>query len=67
MKTLRIEAKQIEAKLGDVPVNVVIQDAAALAHRVLEELSIYRQRNGLESDIFDCEAMACEFLDQIGD
>ena len=48
------------------PVYEVLKMAAELAHEVLEELSIYRQRNNITED-FGCEASACEFLDTIGD
>ena len=67
MNTLRIEAKQIDVRLGDIPIHDVVNAAAELAHFVLEELSLYRQRNGLESDTFDCEGECCAFLDLIGD
>jgi len=53
--------------LDGLDINDVIKEAADLAHEVLEELSIYRQRNGLESDIFSCEASACAFLNLIDD
>ncbi len=53
--------------LDGLDINNVIKQAADLAHEVLEELSIYRQRNGLESDIFSCEASCCAFLDLIDD
>ena len=52
--------------LDGLDVDDVIRKAADLAHEVLEELSIYRQRNNLD-DIFSCEASACEFLDLIDD
>lgn len=38
--------------LDGLDINDVIKQAADLAHEVLEELSIYRQRNGLDSDTF---------------
>ena len=53
--------------LDGLDVDDVIRQAADLAHEVLEELSIYRQQNGLDSDIFSCEASACAFLDLIDD
>lgn len=53
--------------LDGLDINDVIKQAADLAHEVLEELSIYRQRNGLESDIFGCEGSCCAFLDLIDD
>lgn len=52
--------------LDGLDINDVIKKAADLAHEVLEELSIYRQRNNLD-DIFGCEASCCEFLDLIDD
>lgn len=66
MNSLSIKTKT-EIKVGDVPLDDVLQKAKDLAHFVLEELSIYRQNNNLESDIFSCEGEACEFLDLIGD
>lgn len=53
--------------LDGLDLDIVLKRAANLAHSVLEELSIYRQRNGLDSDIFSCEADACAFLDLIDD
>ena len=52
--------------LDGLDINDVIKKAADLAHEVLEELSIYRQRHDLD-DIFTCEASCCEFLDLIDD
>ena len=52
--------------LDGLDINDVIKKAADLAHEVLEELSIYRQRHDLD-DIFYCEASCCEFLDLIDD
>ena len=46
----------------------VLKKAAMLAHDVMEELSIYRQRNGIDDPwFFDCEGEANEFLDMIDD
>lgn len=53
--------------LDGLDVDDVIRKAADLAHEVLEELSIYRQRNDLDSDTFGCEASCCAFLDLIDD
>lgn len=53
--------------LDGLDINNVIKQAADLAHEVLEELSIYRQRNDLNSDTFGCEASCCAFLDLIDD
>lgn len=52
--------------LDGLDVDDVIRQATNLAHLVLEELSVYRQRNNLD-DIFDCEGEACAFLDLIDD
>lgn len=52
--------------LDGLDIDEVIEKAADLAHLVLEELSVYRQRNNLD-DIFDCEGGACAFLDLIDD
>ena len=68
MKQLKITTTaSAVVTLDGLDVDDVIRQAADLAHEVLEELSIYRQRNGLESDIFGCEASACAFLDLIDD
>lgn len=53
--------------LDGLDVDDVIRKAADLAHEVLEELSIYRQRHDLDSDTFSCEASCCAFLDLIDD
>ena len=53
--------------LDGLDIDDVIKKAADRAHEVLEELSIYRQRNDLDSDTFGCEASCCEFLDLIDD
>lgn len=53
--------------LDGLDIDMVIKEAADLAHSVLEELSIYRQRNGLDCGTFSCEADACRFLDLIDD
>jgi hypothetical protein len=53
--------------LDGLDINDVIKQAADLAHEVLEELSIYRQRNNLDSDTFACEGSCCAFLDLIDD
>jgi hypothetical protein len=53
--------------LNGVDIEKILDDAASLAHHVLEELSIYRQRHGMEDDFFDCEAEAWAFLDLIDD
>ena len=53
--------------LDGLDVDDVIRQASDLAHEVLEELSIYRQRNDLDSDTFSCEASCCAFLNLIDD
>ena len=53
--------------LDGLDINDVIKQAADLAHEVLEELSIYRQRHDLDFDTFSCEASCCAFLDLIDD
>lgn len=53
--------------LDGLDINDVIKKAADLAHEVLEELSIYRQRNDLDPLTFSCEGSCCEFLDLIDD
>ena len=68
MKKLKIttEATAI-VTLDGLDINDVVKQAVDLAHEVLEELSIYRQRNGLDSGTFSCEASCCKFLDLIDD
>lgn len=53
--------------LDGLDINDVIKKAADLAHEVLEELSIYRQKNDLGPFTFSCEGSCCEFLDLIDD
>lgn len=52
--------------LDGLHVDDVVEQAANLAHLVLEELSIYRQRNVIDEP-FECEGEACAFLNLIGD
>lgn len=66
MKDITIKA-EISTMIDGRPVYEVLRIAADLAHEVIEELSIYRQENNLDSDIFSCEASACAFLDLIDD
>ena len=47
-------------------INEIIEKAAQLAHGVLEDLSVYRQKEGIDEE-FMCEDEACEFLNMIGD
>lgn len=68
MKQLKITTTaSAVATLDGLDINDVIKKAADLAHAVLEELFIYRQRNDLDSDTFTCEGSCCEFLDLIDD
>ena len=72
MKELKIETTtKIDTKvtLDGLDINDVLDKAAKLAHCVLEELSIYRQEHNMDNveDGFDCEGLACEFLDLIDD
>lgn len=68
MKQLKVTTSaSAVVTLDGLDVNEVISKAAALAHEVLEELSIYRQRHRLDSETFSCEASCCEFLDLIDD
>lgn len=53
--------------LNGIDISDVVHQAAELAHHLLEELSIYRQRNNLDPFTFSVEGEACEFLDLIGD
>ena len=64
MKKIDIDTTT-KVTLDGLDINEVLREAADLAHEVLEELSIYRQRNNL--DPFDCEGSCCKFLDLIGD
>ena len=68
MKKLKITTTaEAIVTLDGLDVNDVIKEAAGLAHEVLEELSIFRQRNNLPSDTFSCEGSCCRFLDLIDD
>lgn len=67
MKRLKITTKaSAVVTLDGLDIDNVIKEAANLAHLVLEELSIYRQKNDID-DTFDCEGEACAFLDLIDD
>ena len=66
MKQLKVTTTAI-VTLDGLDVDDVIRKAADLAHEVLEELSIYRQQNNLNSETFTCEGSCCEFLDLIDD
>ena len=68
MKQLKVTTSaSTVVTLDGLDVNEVISKAAALAHEVLEELSIYKQRHRLDSETFSCEASCCKFLDLIDD
>lgn len=68
MKPIKISTStSVEVTINGKSVSDIIKSAASLAHSVLEELSIYRQRNDLDSETFDCEGEACDFLDMIDD
>ena len=67
MKGLKIKnIVTTEVTLNEHCIENIIYAAKELAHEVLEELSVYRQRNELDIN-FDCEGSACKFLDMIGD
>jgi len=53
--------------LDGLDIDDVIKRAADLAHEVLEELSIYRQKHNLDPLTFSCEGSCCAFLDLIDD
>lgn len=69
MKQLKITttASSIMMTLDGLDINDVIRQAADLAHEVLEELSIYRQKHDLDPMTFSCEGSCCAFLDLIDD
>lgn len=68
MKHIRIKTTATaEVTLDGLDIDDVIKQAANLAHLVLEELSIYRQDNDLDTFTFECEGKACAFLDLIDD
>lgn len=68
MRYFKIETECVaKVSVNGKEINEILSMAADLAHEVLEELSIYRQQNNLDSDAFCCEGSACAFLDAIGD
>lgn len=70
MNALNINTKTeviTEVKVGDVPIYDVLSEAKALAHNVLFEISIFKQKNNIEDYDFKFEADCCKFLDLIGD
>lgn len=70
MNALNINTKTeviTEVKVGDVPIYDVLSEAKALAHNVLFEISVFKQKNNIEDYDFKFEAECCNFLDMIGD
>ena len=70
MNALKINTKTeviTEVKVGDVPIYDVLSEAKALAHNVLFEISVFKQKNNIEDYDFKFEADCCKFLDLIGD
>lgn len=70
MNPLKINTKTeviTEVKVGDVPIYDVLTEAKSLAHQVLFEISVFKQKNGYEDVDFQFEADCCNFLDLIGD
>ena len=70
MNALNINTKTeviTEVKVGDVPIYDVLAEAKALAHNVLFEISVFKQKNNIEDYDFQFEADCCRFLDLIGD
>jgi hypothetical protein len=70
MNALNINTKTeviTEVKVGDVPIYDVLAEAKALAHSVLFEISVFKQKNNIEDYDFKFEADCCKFLDLIGD
>ena len=50
-----------------MPIYDVLSEAKALAHNVLFEISIFKQKHNIEDYDFQFEADCCKFLDLIGD
>lgn len=70
MNTLNINTKTevvTEVKLGNIPIYDVLSEAKSLAHNVLYEISIFKQKHNIEDYDFKFEADCCKFLDLIGD
>lgn len=68
MSPLKIKTTtKTDVTINGCEIHEVLYAATDFAHHVLEELSIYRQRNDLDPLTFDCEGEACAFLDLIGD
>ena len=72
MKQLKIDTTvktETKVTLDGLDIDDVLDKAAELAHCVLEELSIYRQEHDMDTfeKGFECEGLACEFLDLIDD
>ena len=63
MSPLKIKTTtNTDVTINGCEIREVLYAAADFAHHVLEELSIYRQRNDLDPLTFDCEGEACAFL-----
>lgn len=70
MNPLNINTKTeviTEVKVGDVPIYEVLTEAKSLAHQVLFEISVFKQKYGYEDMDFQFEGDCCKFLDLIGD
>mgnify|MGYP003305191230 CR=1 FL=1 len=70
MNALNINTKTevvTEVKVGDVPIYDVLSEAKLLAHSVLCEISVFKQKHNIEDYDFMFEAECCKFLDLIGD
>lgn len=70
MNALNINTKTeiiTEVKVGDIPIYDVLSEAKSLAHNVLYEISVFKQKHNIEDYDFKFEADCCKFLDLIGD
>lgn len=70
MNALNINTKTevvTEVKVGDVPIYDVLSESKLLAHSVLCEISVFKQKHNIEDYDFKFEADCCKFLDLIGD
>ena len=65
--SIRLIRHHERVKVGDVPIYDVLSEAKALAHNVLFEISVFKQKNNIEDYDFKFEADCCKFLDLIGD
>ena len=50
-----------ELKVGSIPISDILTEAKALAHQVLEEISIFKQMHNFEDVDFQFEADCCNF------